>query len=317
MSSRADADGRAKRAGQSDRAAPGTILTPMALQEWPLPSGAESKYDRGRVVVIGGARHTPGAALLAGTAALRVGAGRLVLGVAGSVAVPLAVAMPEAGVIGLPESPTGSVLGAGLEALRDEIIRADAVAIGSGLDDADEAKRLFLGVLAMLAEAEPGPAPAVLLDAYALGALPDVVAENADALQAWGGDLVLTPNKTEAVHLLGRDIRDLEADLGEIADRFHAVVTCFGVIAAPNGSRWRIGSGQGVLSTSGSGDVLAGAIGGLLARGAGAAQAACWGTHLHATVGDRLAARIGPTGVLAREFADELPIVLAELGQQV
>jgi ADP-dependent NAD(P)H-hydrate dehydratase len=285
------------------------ILTPTLLRDWALPSGAESKYDRGRIVVIGGARHTPGAALLAGTAALRVGAGRLSMGVAESAAVALAVAMPEAGVVGLPESSTGSVRGGSLERFRDEIVRADALVIGSGLDDADEARELVIGVLALLAEANA--TPAVLLDAYTLGVLPEV-----DAERSWRGALVLTPNKAEAAHLLGRDIRDLGDDLSEIALRFQAVVTCFGVIAAPGGRRWEIGSGQAVLSTSGSGDVLAGAIGGLLARGADPDQAACWGTHLHATAGDRLAARIGPTGSLARELADELPLVLAELGQQ-
>ena len=285
------------------------ILTPALLRDWALPSGAESKYDRGRIVVIGGARHTPGAALLAGTAALRVGAGRLSMGVAESAAVALAVAMPEAGVVGLPESPTGSVRGGSLERFRDEIVAADALVIGSGLDDADEARELVIGALALLAEANA--TPAVLLDAYTLGVLPEV-----DAARSWRGALVLTPNKAEAAHLLGRDIRDLGDDLGEIALRFQAVVTCFGVIAEPGGRRWEIGSGQAVLSTSGSGDVLAGAIGGLLARGADPDQAACWGTHLHATAGDRLAARIGPTGSLARELADELPLVLAELGQQ-
>jgi hydroxyethylthiazole kinase-like uncharacterized protein yjeF len=297
------------------REARNEILTPTLLRDWALPSGAESKYDRGRVVVIGGARHTPGAALLAGTAALRVGAGRLSMGVADSAAVALAVAMPEAGVVGLAESSTGSVRGDSLGPLRDEIIAADALVIGSGLDDGDEARKLVLGVLALVAEANA--TPAVLFDAYTLGVLPEIDADSHETLQALSGKLVLTPNKAEAARLLGRDIRDLDTDLAEIADRFQAVVTCFGVIAAPGGRRWEIGSGQAVLSTSGSGDVLAGAIGGLLARGADPEQAACWGTHLHATAGDRLAARIGPTGSLARELADELPPVLAELGQQV
>ena len=64
--------------------------------------------------------------------------------------------------------------------------------------------------------------------------------------------------------------------------------------------------------TSGSGDVLAGAVTGLLARGADAAQAACWATFLHSTAGDRLAARVGRLGFLARELVDQLPVVLSE-----
>ena len=80
-------------------------VTPTLLRGWPLPGGGSGKDDRGSVLVIGGARGTPGAALLAGIAALRSGAGKLMLAVAESTAVQLAVALPEAGVTGLPELP--------------------------------------------------------------------------------------------------------------------------------------------------------------------------------------------------------------------
>ena len=76
-----------------------TLITPRLLQDWPLPAPSGSgKSSRGDVWVIGGARGTPGAAMLAGTAALRVGAGRLTLAVAESVAVAVAVAIPECGI---------------------------------------------------------------------------------------------------------------------------------------------------------------------------------------------------------------------------
>ena len=79
-----------------------------------------------------------------------------------------------------------------------------------------------------------------------------------------------------------------------------------------DGEEWQHEGGNVGLATSGSGDVLAGVIAGLAARGAGLAQAACWGTYAHATAGDRLAARIGRLGFLARELADELPYVMVE-----
>jgi NAD(P)H-hydrate repair Nnr-like enzyme with NAD(P)H-hydrate dehydratase domain len=75
---------------------------------------------------------------------------------------------------------------------------------------------------------------------------------------------------------------------------------------------FKITTGYGGLGTSGSGDVLAGAIAGLRARGTTSAQAACWGTHLHASAADRLASRLGPLGFLARELADELPALMLE-----
>ncbi|MBX0300938.1 NAD(P)H-hydrate dehydratase [Cryobacterium sp. 1639] len=284
----------------------GIVLTPALLRGWALPSGADSKYARGQVVVVGGARKSPGGALLAGTAALRVGAGRLTLGVAASVAVPLAVAVPEAGVVGLPETPAGAVRGGDLAALADELGDADAVVLGSGLDDADEAKALLGGQPALL-----DPAVGLVLDAFALGALPDL----GDDFRPTSA-LVLTPNPAEAGLLLGRDLDDLQDDVTRIAARFTATVSCQGVIAAPDGRIWLTGTGQGGLGTSGSGDVLAGAIGGLLARGADPEQAACWGTWLHAAAGDRLNARVGPTGYLARELLPELPTLLAELGQR-
>ena len=281
------------------------VLTPTLLRTWPLPHGADSKYERGQVVVIGGARKSPGAVLLAGTAALRVGAGRLTMGVAASVAAALAVAVPESGAVGLTETPTGAVQGESITALASELSNANAVLAGSGLDDAPEAQSLLRLLPTMMSEGTP-----LLLDAYALGVLPDL----SDDFHPPGA-LVLTPNMTEVGHLLGRPLDDLGADLSVIADRFRATVTCQGIIAARDGRRWLVGTGQGGLGTSGSGDVLAGAIAGLLARGAGPEQATCWGSYLHAAAGDRLNSLIGPTGYLAREILHQFPQLLAELGQ--
>jgi NAD(P)H-hydrate repair Nnr-like enzyme with NAD(P)H-hydrate dehydratase domain len=79
------------------------------------------------------------------------------------------------------------------------------------------------------------------------------------------------------------------------------------------GGHWEITTGHSGLGTSGSGDVLSGIIAGLRARGTTNAQAACWGTHLHAAAGDRLASRLGGLGYLARELTEELPPLMMEL----
>ncbi|MFE5839344.1 NAD(P)H-hydrate dehydratase [Arthrobacter sp. NPDC056493] len=310
-----------------------TLVTPTLLRSWPLPSAGSDKYSRGAVLVIGGGRRTPGAALLAGTAALRAGAGRVTLAVAESVAVQLAVTLPEAGVIGLPQSEAGSVGDAGLEDLLPDFDAADAVLIGPGLDDIEQTEALLRGLLRHESSRDPGQGagPTVVLDAYALGALPRLV----DELGPWAGRLILTPNPTEAAILLGRDTGNLAADVVELAGKYRAVVSCQGVIAGPpgvgnpdggssdggssasdfpdTGNHWEITTGYGGLGTSGSGDILAGAIAGLRARGTSDAQAACWGTHLHAAAGDRLASRVGGLGYLARELADELPPLMMEL----
>ncbi len=288
----------------SDAAAGSPVpLTPAALRGWPLPERTGSKDERGGVLVVGGARRTPGAVLLCGVAALRVGAGRLTLAAAGSVAPTLAVAVPEAGVLSLPESADGSVRGAA-SVLDDELARADAVVVGPGLDEPD-------GTLAVLEDVCTGLGDdtVVLLDAFALGVLRDARAVR-DTL---AGRLVLTPNTTEATHLLGGE--DVPADRAAplLAERYGAVVACTGTVADADGHVWASASGYSGLGTSGSGDVLAGAVAGLLAGGADAAQATCWGVALHATAGDRLAARVGPLGYLARELLTELPRVLVEL----
>lgn len=282
-----------------------TIVTPHVLRAWPLPGPGGSKGSRGRVLVIGGARRTPGAAQLAGRAALRVGAGVLTFAVATSVAVPMAVAVPEAGTVGLPENAAGSITGDGLEVLSADLGGVDAVLIGPGLDDADLAETLLRNLLPAIPAGVP-----VVLDAFALG----VLSRLGDAADAVRGRLVLTPNGGEAHRLLDDDPdSDAEPDLDEVARRYGAVVYCQQTLVNPAGERWEGSSGHGGLGTSGSGDVLAGAVCGLLARGATLEQAACWAGHLHATAGDRLAIEVGPLGFLAGELADRLPTVMAEL----
>ncbi|BDZ47075.1 NAD(P)H-hydrate dehydratase [Naasia aerilata] len=281
------------------------FVTPTSLRDWPLPEAGSSKQERGDVLVIGGARKTPGAAMLTGLAALRAGAGRLTLAVADSVAPAVAVSLLEAGVVGLEETESRAIRGEGVRALADDIESAGCIVAGPGLDDPEEAAAL----LRTLAELVPDETP-VLLDAYALGTLKD----EKKARETLAGRLLLTPNATEAGFLLGRDVDDLEKDTAELAATYGAVVSCMSVVADPDGGLWTITTGHSGLATSGSGDVLAGVMAGLRARGAEPAQAACWAAYLHAAAGDRLSARVGPLGFLARELLEELPVLLRELG---
>ncbi|MCR6647572.1 MAG: NAD(P)H-hydrate dehydratase [Cellulomonas sp.] len=278
-------------------------LTPAVLRSWPLPDRHGSKDERGAVLVVGGARGTPGAAMLAGLAALRVGAGRLTLAVASSGAVAVAVAVPEAGVLPLPETASGSVRGAPADVLADELERADVVVVGPGLDDPAGTR----SVIDDICGAVPTTTP-VLLDAFALGVLPAM----ADARRALAGRLVLTPNESEAARLLGGAELTAREAAAAIAERYEAVVALSGHVAAPGGEAWASASGHSGLGTSGSGDVLAGAVAGLLAAGTDLARATCWGVALHTGVGDRLTAEVGPIGFLARELVDALPRVLLE-----
>lgn len=290
---------------------PPAPLTPAVLRGWGLPTEARSKYDRGQVLVVGGARGTPGAAMLAGVSALRVGAGRLTLAVGRSVAADVAVAVPEAGVVALDETPEGAVSGRDVSPIASDLGSSDVVLVGPGLDDADEAAALLEAVVPLV-----GNETGVVLDAFALGVLPRV-----PTARALRGRLVLTPNPAEAARLLDdgstpAELEDPDAlleALVAVADRYGAVISCQGLIVTPDGGSWEITTGSGGLATSGSGDVLAGAIVGILARGVPAERAAAWGTHVHAVAGDRLTAEIGAFGFLARELSAELPRVVTEL----
>lgn len=283
---------------------PSSAATPVdttLLRGWPLPEPGGSKRSRGEVVVVGGARRSPGAALLAGRAALRVGAGRLTLAIGDSVAVQAAVAFPECGVVPLEEAAGGSVRGRSIDSAAHDLAAADAILLGPGLDDIDETRRMLRRLDALI-ERET----TVVLDAYALGAL-----AGSPRRGPGRGRRILTPNKEEAAVLLGRPLRDEEADLVTIARRYGAVVTCHGVVADSDGRLFRLEEGGPGLGTSGSGDALAGAVAGLAARGCAPVQAAVWGTYLHMQAGRSLARAVAPLGFLAGEIVDRLPAELA------
>ncbi|MFC0096999.1 NAD(P)H-hydrate dehydratase [Micromonospora marina] len=279
------------------------VITPALLRDWALPVPTGGKEARGTVLVVGGSRFTPGAVLLAGVAALRAGAGVLQLAAAESTAPSLSIQVPEALVIGLPETDDGAVRGDPGDLLGGLVADADVVAVGPGLKDIDATGELLRLVLDAA-----GRETALVLDAYALGAL----SHAPDLLVGSGRKVVLTPNLTEAQHLLGRDPGDdLDAEAVELAGRYDAVVSLYGHIATPDGRAWREESGDAGLGTSGSGDVRSGLLAGLLSRGADPAQAACWAAFAHAVSGQRLVPRYGRIGFLARELLDEIPYTIA------
>ena len=174
-----------------DGGAPGAprLVTPDLLRAWPLPEPTGSKYARGQVLVVGGSCTTPGAVVLAGTAALRMGAGRLTVATAEGVAAQLAVALPVCGTLPLPQDDEGFITGLRVvPLLEDEVARADAVLVGPGLLGDDGTVRLLTAIAGTL----PADLP-IVLDAAAVTALPDLDRSSAQAL---GGRLVLTPTPT-------------------------------------------------------------------------------------------------------------------------
>lgn len=281
----------------------------VLLRGWPLPKpGAGGKDERGRVFVVAGAPQMPGAAILTATATLRAGAGKLQIGTCRSVAAHVATAVPESLVVALDETPSGAVAPAGAAAIAEHANHADALVIGPGMVDQVVTAALLRALASRLT------VPAVV-DAAALACFagdPGVFARHE-------GRIVLTPHGGELASMIALPRETIENDPAryalEAARRFRAVVALKGArtfIADPAGALYCNVSGDVGLATSGSGDTLAGIVGGLLARGATPLQAAVWGVYVHARAGERLGERMG-LGFLARELLAEIPPLLRAL----
>jgi hydroxyethylthiazole kinase-like uncharacterized protein yjeF len=286
-----------------------TLVTPQVLRAWPLPEPTGGKNARGSILVIGGSSQTLGAVLLAAEAALRAGAGKLQVATAESVAPFAATALPEALVRALPQSDSGAVLAEAADEVRELAEAADAVLIGPGMADTEQTQGFGDRLLPHLA----GP---VALDALGLAS---VTADPA-CLKHLDARVVLTPNPTELAFALHVEQDEIEADPAgatlELARRAQAAVGLGGAtswIAAPDGRLWSDESGGAGLGVSGSGDVRAGIVAGLLARGAEPVQAAVWAAYLHGRAGERLAATVGRLGFLARELPREIPGIIDEI----
>ena len=285
------------------------------LRAWPLPvpSDDADKEDRGHVLVLGGSREMPGAVILAATAALRAGAGKLTIATGRSVAQLVALAIPESRVLGLAENEAGGFTVEAVAALDPLADKISAILIGPGMQDEAATARLVHALLPRL----DGTDTKVLLDAEAMGA---VLHPPAGAPPfRFAVPVLLTPHAGEMAHLTGIAKDDIcaapDRHALDAAQGWNAVVALKGartVIAAPDGEEWQHEGGNVGLATSGSGDVLAGVIAGLAARGAGLAQAAAWGVALHARAGERLAERFGKLGYLARELCDDIPSLLEQ-----
>lgn len=284
-------------------------VTAATLREWPLPPPGGDKEARGRSLVVGGSAMTPGAVLLAGEAALRCGAGKLQVATAASVAPAVAAALPEALVMGLPETPDGDIDPDGADRILALAQQCASVLLGPGINDVEVARALLGGVV-------PELATTLVIDAVALA----YVTGQPEVLHHLHGDVVLTPNPHELALTLSVPDEEVEADAAEATRRLavaaQAAVACGGEsswVGHPDGRLWLNQTGGVGLGVSGSGDVLAGIVLGLTARGADPAQAAVWASYVHGRAGDRLAASVGRLGFLARELLPEVPRVLAEI----
>lgn len=248
------------------------------------------KGSFGTVGVVGGGRGMEGAALLAARAALKTGAGKVLVGFAQDAApLPCDPLQPE-------------LMLRGARSLLDADWGVTAWVAGCGIGTGATAANA-LSELFVLRHGAP-----LVLDADGLNLL-----ANGGIRPNWGdGPVVLTPHPAEAGRLLGQDTARVQADRGAaaqaLARRFGAWVVLKGagtLICAPDGTWRRNTSGNPGLATAGTGDVLAGMLGSLLAQRLPLEQAVAGAVWLHGAAADALVARgIGPIGLTAGELAD-------------
>jgi ADP-dependent NAD(P)H-hydrate dehydratase / NAD(P)H-hydrate epimerase len=269
--------------------------------------GAEAtKFDGGSVLVCGGSTGLTGAPSLAAGAAARTGAGYVTALVPASL--NLVFELRDAEVMSVPlADEDGAFAPAALDAALARCERADALVLGPGLGRADGAAA-FARELALRA-----PLP-LLLDADGLNA--HTAGAALERLAGRAAPTVLTPHGGELARLLGVDGDEVRARrlacAREAATRANAVVVLKGddTLVVEPGESGRVGVSRGdapALATAGTGDVLSGAIGALLARGVEPFHAACAGVELHRRAGRLVGARIGVEGAMARDVIAMLP----------
>ena len=312
---------------RADSRSPRTIRLDAGLVAPFLPDRPADghKGTFGSLLAVCGSLDWAGAALLAGTAALRAGAGLVTLSVPASLQPVIAGRVPELITMGLPEAEPGIV------DVEGAIVAIAArphtgLVVGPGLRPGPATTDLVMRLVAgQGASEQPGrggagtvPAPAVI-DATALNAL-------AGTEEWWERRVrlcVLTPHPGEFGRLdggpVGPDARQRVERASAAAIRWGVVVVLKGartVVAAPDGRVASSAFANPALGTGGTGDVLSGIIGSLLAQGVPTWEAACLGVHLHGSAGEHIRERLGDAGLMASDLLPEIPRARRELQRQ-
>jgi hydroxyethylthiazole kinase-like uncharacterized protein yjeF len=277
------------------------------LPERPLNA---NKGTFGRVLVTAGSTNYIGAACLACTGALRVGAGLVTLATASSLQPILASKLTEVTYLPLPESRPGVISIEAADIITRQSDQYDVFLLGCGLGQ-DPATVEFVSSLILEKEL-----PLPVLDADALNILPKIP----DWWQWLTDDAILTPHPGEMARLCGLTVDEVQSDRLFVARRFaaewHQTIVLKGaytVIATADG-RCRISPfANPGLASAGTGDVLTGVIAGLVAQGLSPFNAASLGVYLHGQAGEMVKNEIGDTGMIASDLLPVLPVAIKQL----
>jgi NAD(P)H-hydrate epimerase len=279
-----------------------------------------NKGTFGHLLVLAGSEGKTGAAALASRGGLRAGAGLVTLGVAQSLIDIMAVKITEAMTLPLPQAEEARALGRrALEPIEAFARGCAALALGPGLGTHPETRELVRTLVQRLDRP-------MVVDADGINALAGdpsgLPLNNKTKNLGAAAPRILTPHPGELARLLGCSVKEVQsrrlAVARETAAQYGAVLVLKGaqtIVAAPDGRLSLNPTGNPALASGGTGDVLTGLIGGFLAQGLSAWDAARLGVYLHGLCADRFAARHGPRGLVAGDLLSLFPEVLGQFAR--
>ncbi len=281
----------------------------LALPRRPLEA---NKGSFGRVLVIAGSINYIGAAYLACSGAIRVGAGLVTLATASSLQPILAARLTEVTYLPMPESAPGVISAEAVGVVSPELKGYDVLLMGCGLGQSEQAAAFNRSILLQ----PKYRLPALVLDADALNTL----AKTPGWWRQIIDDAILAPHPGEMARLIGMSVAEIQSNrlciTRDMASEWQKTVILKGaytVIATPDGRCRICPLANPGLASAGTGDVLAGAVAGLLAQGLDFFDAASLGVWLHARAGEAVKAELGDTGMIASDLLPMLPKAIKAL----
>jgi len=265
------------------------------------------KGNFGRVLIVAGSKGMSGAAVLCGSAALRSGAGLVTVASPPDAQPIVAAGNPCFMTAAIPQTSAGQFNHHSADAILQLADDADVVAIGPGLGNRPDVAELLKALLTAL------PGMPLVLDADALNVL------NLDWLTNHTVPPVLTPHPGEFARLRNKTIAEIQGDRERKAYRFaemHKIILTLkghGTIVTDGERIYTNETGNPGMATGGSGDVLTGCIAALIAQRMPSYDAAVLGVWAHGRAGDRVAERIGQTGLIAGDLVSELPLAFRDV----
>ena len=286
----------------------------LLAEEWartrlPTRPANSHKGTFGRTMVVAGSRNYLGAAYLAATSATRVGSGLVTLAIPESLTTAVAAKAIEPTFLPLPESAPGIVSPDAVDLVFESLPAYNSLLVGCGMGQEEDTKRFIERLLL-----SGRTLPPTVVDADGLNTLSQVD----DWWTRLADNAILTPHPGEMGRLTGNSLRNQDRITAatSAASRWNKTVILKGaytVIAFPDGRAKVSPLSNPGLATAGTGDVLAGAIAGLVSQGLSLADASALGVYLHGLAGERVRDEFGDTGMVASDLLPTLPTVIRDL----